>query len=119
MRTAKTIVLGLGLALATAGAASAGCLDEVERLETQLDQQRERAANASGSNGPTVVEGGKTTTYAEGGPAQPAESWFGDPQKGKAVEERLIAARSFAEQGDEEACQEQVDKVRSLIEPGR
>lgn len=100
----------------SAGNMKEGDAKEEDKADIKGGSEAESKEEAVAAKGPEVEEGGGVTTYAEGGPAQPAENWFGDePQRGKRVEERLVAARQFARQGDEQACREELEKARALI----
>jgi hypothetical protein len=91
----------------------ADCLKDVEKLEQRLSRETEHPSKAVADTGVAVKERGGTTTYPEGGAAQPAESWLGSPpQKGQQVKEELATARRFGEQGDEASCRRELEKAR-------
>lgn len=100
--------------LAFPAAIRADCLKEVDKLEQRMSKETETPKTGA-ETGVAVKERGGTTTYAEGGAAQPAESWLGSPpQKGQQVKEGLATARRFGEQGDEASCRRELDKVRDM-----
>jgi hypothetical protein len=105
------------VSLAFPAAIRADCLKEVEKLEQRLSRET-GAPKAGAETGVAVKERGGTTTYAEGGAAQPAESWLGSPpQKGQQVKEELATARRFGEQGDEASCRRELEKARRASSP--
>jgi hypothetical protein len=111
------IIMTFSVLLAVPVIARADCLKEVEKLEQGLSKETE-TPKAGAETGVAVKERGGTTTYAEGGAAQPAESWLGSPpQKGQQVKEELATARRFGEQGDEASCRRELEKARRASSP--
>lgn len=81
-----------------------------EAVEEATETVKEELAE----NNTTIKEDGGTTTYVEGGPAQPTENWFGKPPRQGAVLAKLDEARGFAEAGDEAACDEALTAAQKL-----
>jgi hypothetical protein len=107
------IIMTFSMLFAVSAVARADCLKEVAALEQRMSKETETPKTGA-ETGVAVKERGGTTTYPEGGAAQPAESWLGSPpQKGQQVKERLATARRFGEQGDEASCRRELEKARS------
>jgi len=67
--------------------------------------------------GEAVVEDGGVTVHADGGPAEPRESWFtnGTDEERGVVLTHLDAAREAQDSGDEQGCMEHVQQAEDLL----
>jgi hypothetical protein len=67
--------------------------------------------------GEAVVEDGGVTVHANGGPAEPRESWFtnGTDEERGVVLTHLDAAREAQSSGDEQGCMEHMQQAEDLL----
>lgn len=111
-------VLILGLTLAIGGQAAASCMDEVRQLTSQLGLAPQ-APPAGGTAGETPA-----TTESRGLPPEATTPLNGaGPALGDTIAARrsevlasMQAARAAAAQGDEQGCDADLEKARSVLE---
>ncbi len=100
-----------------ASAASQSCLDEVGAVSASWAAvQAENAGDEEPATITVDTDEGLTEVPVED--AGPTENWFGRPPEAEVVERDLTAAREAAERGDDEACHEHLNNVKSLLEDG-
>lgn len=81
------------------------------------DSEEEVVEEEMVEEGEAVVEDGGETVHADGGPAEPRESWFtnGTDEERGVVLTHLDAAREAQSSGDEQACMEHVQQAENLL----
>lgn len=97
---------------AEAGATTADQAAGSGQGEDQVTEAPEEEVEEMVEEGVTVEEGGEPTTFAGTGPSEPREAWQHEAPPEHPGVEYLARAKEHLEQGDEQACLDEVASAR-------
>lgn len=97
---------------AEAGTSSGDQAAASEQGEDQVTESPEEEVEEMVEEGVTVEEGGEPTTFAGTGPGEPREAWQHEAPPEHPGVEHLASAKEHLEQGNEQACLDEVASAR-------